>query len=155
MSPCSAARLSRSHYDALTFDLDGVVTSAAVLHMTAWQRLFDEFLSSVRKREGVDTSPLALPDDYLQHVDGKPRADGLRDCICVEVLETAGLKGVFDASIDGNDLAAEGLAGTPDPVMFLQAAGRLSVRPGRVVVFGDAASGVEELSELVVTNGAA
>jgi len=62
---------------------------------------------------------------------------------CAEVLETAGLEDLFDVRFDGNDLAGQGLAGKPDPAMFLQAAARLGVPPERAVVFEDAVSGVE------------
>ena len=31
-------------YEALIFDLDGVITQTASLHAQAWKRLFDEFL---------------------------------------------------------------------------------------------------------------
>lgn len=59
---------------ACLFDLDGVLTRTATVHMAAWKRTFDEYLQS--------TDPGARPfdqDDYNRHVDGKPRADGVRD----------------------------------------------------------------------------
>lgn len=59
---------------ACLFDLDGVLTRTATVHMAAWKRTFDEYLHA--------TDPGARPfdqDDYNRHVDGKPRADGVRD----------------------------------------------------------------------------
>lgn len=60
---------------ACLFDLDGVLTSTAELHMAAWKQTFDEYLE---QRAGKDFSPFT-EDDYLEHVDGRPRADGVRD----------------------------------------------------------------------------
>lgn len=63
-------------YDAVLFDLDGVITPTAVVHMRAWAEMFNEFLAGW-DGEG-DTSPYA-DGDYYAHVDGKPRYDGVRD----------------------------------------------------------------------------
>src|SRR3546814_10497344 len=41
------------------------------------------------------------------------------------VLETAGIAGLFDVCIDGNDAAGLGLKGKPRPDLFLAAAERL------------------------------
>ncbi|MFE9747712.1 HAD family hydrolase [Saccharothrix saharensis] len=61
--------------DAITaclFDLDGVLTSTAVLHRRAWRRTFDDFL---RPRG----EPPFAESDYLRFVDGRPRYDGVRE----------------------------------------------------------------------------
>ena len=55
-------------YDAVLFDLDGVLTSTAATR--TWKAVFDE-LPLMR--------PFDIEDDYLAHVDGKPRYDGVRD----------------------------------------------------------------------------
>jgi beta-phosphoglucomutase family hydrolase len=59
-----------------------------------------------------------------------------------EVLVAAGLAGRFGVVVDGNVLAAEGLAGKPAPDMFLLAARRLATTPARSAVVEDALSGV-------------
>jgi beta-phosphoglucomutase family hydrolase len=59
---------------ACLFDLDGVLTQTAKVHQAAWKRTFDEFL---RRRDPA--APEFTPDDYNDHVDGKPRKDGVRD----------------------------------------------------------------------------
>jgi beta-phosphoglucomutase family hydrolase len=56
------------------FDLDGVLTRTATVHMAAWKRTFDEFLRS-HEPGAAEFSQL----DYNRFVDGKPRADGVRD----------------------------------------------------------------------------
>lgn len=59
---------------ALLFDLDGVLTSTAVLHNAAWRDTFNEFL---RQRDGDRFVPFT-DGDYAKYVDGRPRADGVR-----------------------------------------------------------------------------
>ncbi|WP_104091786.1 HAD family phosphatase [Arthrobacter sp. GMC3] len=58
---------------ALLFDLDGVLTPTAALHERAWQTLFAGFLVSSGKGEEYRKR------DYFDHIDGKPRFDGVRD----------------------------------------------------------------------------
>jgi beta-phosphoglucomutase family hydrolase len=60
---------------ALLFDLDGVLTPTAEVHMRAWSRLFTDYLTS----HGDDRPYTEL--DYFDHVDGKPRYDGVRDML--------------------------------------------------------------------------
>jgi beta-phosphoglucomutase family hydrolase len=60
---------------ACLFDLDGVLTSTAAVHREAWKRTFDEFL---RRRDGAGFSPFT-GHDYAEYVDGRPRADGVRE----------------------------------------------------------------------------
>lgn len=67
----------RATLKAWLFDLDGVVTDTAAIHSRSWKRLFDEFLE--RRAGGGAFEPLKLPDDYLAHIDGKPRYEGVRD----------------------------------------------------------------------------
>ncbi len=63
-------------HDAVLFDLDGVITPTALVHMRAWSDMFNDFLSSW---DGPgDTAPYT-DVDYFAHVDGKPRYDGVRD----------------------------------------------------------------------------
>ncbi|WP_153397518.1 HAD family hydrolase [Ornithinicoccus halotolerans] len=68
-------------YDAVLFDLDGVLTPTAEVHMRAWERMFTEFLEGPAREvagEGADLSPYT-DDDYFAHVDGKPRYEGVAD----------------------------------------------------------------------------
>jgi HAD superfamily hydrolase (TIGR01509 family) len=58
---------------AILFDLDGVLTPTAIVHERAWQDLFDGFLKSFPEAPGYRES------DYFDHIDGKPRFDGVRD----------------------------------------------------------------------------
>ncbi|KAA9151213.1 beta-phosphoglucomutase family hydrolase [Amycolatopsis acidicola] len=68
---------------ACLFDLDGVLTGTAALHREAWKKTFDAFL---RERDGADFRPFT-DEDYLQHVDGRPRADGVREFLSSRGIE--------------------------------------------------------------------
>lgn len=64
-------------YEAVIFDMDGVVTKTASVHAHAWKRTFDEFLKSHAVANGEVFRPFAHPQDYLAHVDGRPRYQGV------------------------------------------------------------------------------
>jgi HAD superfamily hydrolase (TIGR01509 family) len=64
---------SISSASAILFDLDGVLTPTAIVHERAWQELFDGFLREVPQAAAYRES------DYFDHIDGKPRFDGVRD----------------------------------------------------------------------------
>jgi alpha,alpha-trehalose phosphorylase len=66
-------------FDAVLFDLDGVLTTTRAVHAAAWKRTFDEFLSAWDSRHGTNSTPFDERADYAAHVDGKPRQDGVRD----------------------------------------------------------------------------
>src|SRR3954465_14025728 len=63
---------------ACLFDLDGVLTKTAVVHERAWKVMFDEFLGDRGTFEAAD---------YNEYVDGKPRADGIRDFLASRGIE--------------------------------------------------------------------
>jgi HAD superfamily hydrolase (TIGR01509 family) len=58
---------------AILFDLDGVLTPTATVHEQAWQELFEGYLETQPQVPGYRES------DYFDHIDGKPRFDGVRD----------------------------------------------------------------------------
>lgn len=60
-------------YSAYLFDLDGVVTPTAEVHMAAWNEMFNAYL------ESLDGQDPYTDRDYFDYVDGKPRYDGVRD----------------------------------------------------------------------------
>ncbi|MDO8146825.1 MULTISPECIES: HAD family phosphatase [unclassified Isoptericola] len=55
---------------AVLFDLDGVLTPTAEVHMRAWERLFAPYATA----HGLEPYTEA---DYFAHIDGKPRYDGV------------------------------------------------------------------------------
>ncbi len=70
--------LTKTMFDAVIFDMDGVVTDTANLHGKSWKEMFDRFLESYEHATGTKQEPFDLGHDYLQYVDGKPRFDGVR-----------------------------------------------------------------------------
>lgn len=59
-------------FRAVLFDLDGVLTPTAEVHMRAWAALFTDYFTT------HDISPGYTDADYFAYVDGKPRYDGVR-----------------------------------------------------------------------------
>lgn len=192
--------------DGAIFDTDGVITRTADVHERAWQ----EALDPVVRHHGVTDRPFRHAD-YVEHLDGRSRYDGVdaflrsrgielpwgdpgdgpddatvcgvgnaknerfraviaRDGVerydttialvdrlrglgvgvavisasknCERVLEAAGVSDRFDVRVDGVVADELGLAGKPDPAVFLEAARRLGVEPQRCAVVEDSRAGV-------------
>lgn len=68
-------------YDAVLFDLDGVITPTAVVHMHAWSKMFNDFLTA----RGIEEP--YTDQDYYDYVDGKPRYDGVRSFLASRGIE--------------------------------------------------------------------
>jgi beta-phosphoglucomutase family hydrolase len=77
--PDSKGVITRDQFDAVLFDLDGVITDTANLHAACWKKMFDEYLEKRAVENGEAFRPFDLATDYLHYVDGKPRFDGVRD----------------------------------------------------------------------------
>jgi beta-phosphoglucomutase family hydrolase len=204
--------LSPHDYDAVLFDLDGVLTKTAKVHAAAWKRLFDEFFERRAADTGEAFVAFDMDTDYRRYVDGKPRYDGVASFLdsrgialplgasedapgmqtvhalgnlkdqyflqlleqhgvapdeaalalvrtlraqeiktavvsssnhCAAVLEAAGISQLFDARVDGKDIARLALNGKPAPDAFLEAARRVTAEPSRSVVVEDAIAGIE------------
>jgi beta-phosphoglucomutase family hydrolase len=69
--------LSPRDYDAVLFDLDGVLTRTASVHAAAWKKLCDGFLERRAADMGEPFVPFDIDADYRRYVDGKPRHDGV------------------------------------------------------------------------------
>jgi len=92
------SRFNIKDFDAVLFDLDGVITKTAVLHAAAWKQLFDEYLKTLAGRRGFTYKPFDIEEDYRLHVDGKSRYDGVKD-----FLESRGLTLPWGSPDDGPD----------------------------------------------------
>ena len=66
------------NFDAVLFDLDGVLTSTAKIHASCWKRMFDDFLARRARQRNEPFRPFDIAADYKLYVDGKPRYDGVR-----------------------------------------------------------------------------
>jgi alpha,alpha-trehalase len=65
-------------FDAVLFDLDGVLTPTAQVHAKCWKLMFDEFLQRWSESNETPLEPFDIIEDYRQYVDGKPRDDGIQ-----------------------------------------------------------------------------
>jgi beta-phosphoglucomutase family hydrolase len=65
------------NFDAVIFDMDGVITKTAVVHSMAWKNMFDEYLHFREKEYNEPFKEFSHADDYLPYVDGRPRYQGV------------------------------------------------------------------------------
>ncbi len=78
--------MSSTAFDAVIFDLDGVITQTATVHSRAWKKMFDEYLKARAEKTGEPFREFTQ-EDYLAYVDGKPRYDGVKS-----FLESRGIQ---------------------------------------------------------------
>jgi beta-phosphoglucomutase family hydrolase/RpiB/LacA/LacB family sugar-phosphate isomerase len=71
--------ITPEHYDAVLFDMDGVITDTAGLHAKCWKAMFDEYLQKWSAQNGHRFRGFNIATDYKVYVDGKPRYLGVRD----------------------------------------------------------------------------
>lgn len=65
-------------FDAVIFDMDGVITKTALTHAAAWKKMFDEYLKKREAKHGEKFVEFTHAGDYLPYVDGKPRYKGVQ-----------------------------------------------------------------------------
>ncbi|MEU6144547.1 HAD-IA family hydrolase [Streptomyces sp. NPDC047081] len=103
------------------------------------ERLFTEGL----RAHGVDAYPGTVRLVHALRRAGTPRAAASASRHAGELLERAGVLGLFDVLVDGGEAARMGLPGKPRPDLFLEAVRRLGVPAARAAVAEDALAGVE------------
>ena len=105
--------------------------------------LKNEYFLQIVKKQGV--TPYRSTIEIIRNL----RAQGIKTAVisssrnCASVLEAAGVKGLFDARVDGVDAAELSLEGKPAPAIFLEAAKRLEAKPERAAIAEDSLAGVE------------
>jgi beta-phosphoglucomutase family hydrolase len=65
------------NFDAVIFDMDGVITKTASVHSLAWKKMFDEYLRHREQTCGEPFREFTHAGDYLAYVDGRPRYQGV------------------------------------------------------------------------------
>jgi beta-phosphoglucomutase family hydrolase len=65
------------NFDAVIFDMDGVITKTAAVHSLAWKKMFDEYLHYREKAYNEPFREFTHAGDYLSFVDGRPRYGGV------------------------------------------------------------------------------
>ena len=89
------AIITTQKFDAVLFDMDGVLTATAKVHAASWKKMFDDFLKKRSGETGEPFTPFDIGTDYKLYVDGKLRDEGVRS-----FLESRGIKLPFG---DGGD----------------------------------------------------
>jgi beta-phosphoglucomutase-like phosphatase (HAD superfamily) len=90
-----------TQFQAVLFDLDGVLTPTAEVHERAWKTMFDEFLATRTEPQRAFDG-----DDYLRYVDGKQRFDGVRSFLASRGIALA--DGDADDAPGGTSVSALG-----------------------------------------------
>ena len=70
--------ITPERFDAVLFDLDGVLTATAKIHAACWKQMFDRFLRQYATSHNLSFQPFDLLTDYNLYVDGKALDDGVR-----------------------------------------------------------------------------
>jgi len=143
-------------YDAFLFDLDGVLTSTASLHAACWKAVFDEVLDDWTRRTGQPQAPFDEAD-YLAHVDGKPRYDGVRDFLASRGIDGFDIDAVADRkqALVEEALTRDGVEAFPGSVEWVLHLRRSGVRTAVVSSSANAtdvlrAAGIAGLFDLTV-----
>jgi len=130
-------------FDAVIFDLDGVITQTALVHSHAWKHMFDDYL---RERELKYSEPFvefSHENDYLKYIDGKPRYEGVQSFLASRNIRLPygdPSDGKEDETICGlgnrkNDafnvvLASEGVKTYPSTVRLMEELKSAGIRVG-------------------------
>jgi beta-phosphoglucomutase family hydrolase len=121
--------IRRERYDAVLFDLDGVLTSTAEIHAAAWKRMFDDYLRRQAAARGEPFREFDIGSDYRLYVDGRPRYEGVK-----QFLESRGIelpRGTPESPEDEESVC--GLGNQKDRLVHEQIeAGRVKSFPGSV-----------------------
>jgi beta-phosphoglucomutase family hydrolase len=134
--------------DAVLFDLDGVITPTAEVHMHAWAEMFAAYLDQHGAAPYTE-------DDYFTHIDGRPRYDGVSAVLTSrgialpwgdpgdppEVETVCGLGNRKNAAF-GEVLARDGVTPYPGSVRLLEA---LEHRGTRMAIVSSSANAPDVL----------
>ncbi|MBN2519529.1 MAG: beta-phosphoglucomutase family hydrolase [Bacteroidales bacterium] len=69
--------MKKYSFEAVIFDLDGVITKTALVHGAAWKKMFEDYLRYREKKYGEPFQEFTHNNDYLPYIDGKPRYNGV------------------------------------------------------------------------------
>ncbi|MCK4990444.1 MAG: beta-phosphoglucomutase family hydrolase, partial [Bacteroidales bacterium] len=100
-------------FDAVIFDLDGVITKTALVHASSWKRMFDEYMKGREERFSETFREFTHAGDYLPYVDGKPRYKGVES-----FLESRGISISFGDPSDDPDMETVCGLGNKKNIMF-------------------------------------
>jgi beta-phosphoglucomutase family hydrolase len=127
--------ITRDRFDAVLFDLDGVLTDTAQMHARCWKRVFDDLLARRARMRGEGFRPFDARADYRAYVDGKPRLEGARDFLASRDVTLP--EGDVDSPPEADTL--HGVAGRKDALVGA------ALARGEVAVFPDAVRWLDAL----------
>jgi alpha,alpha-trehalose phosphorylase len=142
--------------DAVLFDLDGVLTSTTALHIDCWKRTFDPLLADLGQE------PFDPHREYADHVDGKPRCDGVRDFLRsrgVELPEDGVVAlGAAKQALVERALARDGVEAFPGSEAWVRQLRAQGIRTAVVSSSANApqvlrAAGIDDAFDAVVDGG--
>ncbi|MFO1434685.1 MAG: beta-phosphoglucomutase family hydrolase [Candidatus Competibacteraceae bacterium] len=107
--------ISPTDWEAVIFDLDGIVTDTARLHAAAWKQLFDDYLRQRSSHDGEIHRPFDKDADYHPYVDGKLRYEGVRS-----FLASRGITLPYGTPEDGPERETVCGLGNKKNALFLQ-----------------------------------
>jgi beta-phosphoglucomutase family hydrolase len=70
--------ITPERFDAVLFDMDGVLTDTSRPHAASWKAMFDPWLAARPPRAGEDLRPYDTREEYRRHAEGRLRYDGVR-----------------------------------------------------------------------------
>ncbi len=162
------ALIPRERFDAVLFDMDGVLTATAEVHAKAWKLMFDAYLKQRAERLGESFRPFEIGTDYLLLVDGKPRENGTRDFLASRGIQlpngspedTPGMETIHGLGNRKNELVQEvirsqGVHAFPGSVRVLELLRRNGIRTAVVTSSTNAtltleAAGIDHLLDAQV-----
>lgn len=115
--------ITNRDFDAVIFDLDGVITKTAAVHEIAWAEMFDRYLRGRAEADGTEFRPFTT-SDYGTYVDGKPRYDGVQS-----FLESRGIELPWGYVTDPPDSATVCGLGNRKNVEFMRIVEERGVEP--------------------------
>jgi beta-phosphoglucomutase family hydrolase len=119
--------ITKEKFDAVLFDLDGVLTATAKMHAACWKKMFDDFLHKLAQEQGEPFQPFDIATDYKRYMDGKLRYDGVRG-----FLESRGIHMPFDNPDNPEYYASiRGLGNLKDKMV------KEKIRQGEVDIYRD------------------
>ena len=137
--------MNKHAFDAVIFDLDGVITDTAATHSIAWKQMFDDFLRIHAEETSTPFREFTHEQDYLPYVDGKPRYQGV-----ASFLESRGITLPFGAPEDAPSMeTACGLGNTKNE-LFNQ-----SIQAGNINVYQSTVDFMHSLRDAGIRIGVA
>ena len=79
--------ITPERFDAVLFDMDGVLTDTTGVHATCWKETFDAFLQQRAARTQESFRSFDIDMDYKRYLDGKPRLEGIASFLAARGIQ--------------------------------------------------------------------